>query len=196
MNRMMIGCVAAAARILASDSFDRANSTNALGNADSGQTWTNSAIYGNALGINGNAAYNAATVNGAAVLSLGAANVLLEMVVGAFAAYMGFAFRFVDASNYCIAEFRNANPGFVVAGKVSGAAFGGSSASGYYLNGLPTMVAGDRLKIVANGTTITVYVNDVSYGSLTITQNATATKHGIRITGSVARINSFLAKRV
>lgn len=195
MKRMMMACLASS-RVLVADSFDRSNSTTSLGNADSGQTWTNSVVYGNALGINSNAAYNSASVDGVAVIDARTSGVNISMIVGTYADYMGFTFRYTDNNNYCIAEFQNTTHKLVVYGKLSGSAFGGTSVSGYYISGMPTFVNGDTLQIIVSGTTVTVYVNGTSYGSLTITQNASATKHGIKIYGTVTRINSFLISRV
>lgn len=194
MKRMMMACLASS-RVLVADSFDRSNSTTSIGNADSGQTWTNSAVDANALGISGNAAYNSAATMATAVIDSGTATVDISIVVRTFADYMGFVFRFTDSNNYCLGEFQNATHKFVVFGKASGSAFGGTSVAGYYIASMPTFANGDTLRIVVSGTTVTLYINGTSSGSLTITQNASATKHGIKIYNTTARINSFMVKR-
>ena len=172
------------------DSFDRANSTNSLGNADTGQPWINSVVLGNPIGINGNAAYSASAVDSYAVIDCASSDGALSIVVGTFADNMGITFRYADNSNYAFAVVSNSVSKFYIGGKSSGSTFGGSSASGYYISGV-TLSAGDTLKIVMSGTSITVYVNGVSKGTLTITQNSTNKKHGIKINGTTARINSF-----
>lgn len=172
------------------DSFDRANSTNSLGNADTGQAWINSVVLGNPIGINSNSAYSASAVDCTAVVSCASNNGDLSIVVGAFADNMGITFRYSDNSNYVYAVVSNSVSKFYIVGKLAGTAFGGSSAAGYYISGV-TLSAGDTLKITMSGTSITVYVNGVSKGTLTISQNAANTGHGIKINGTTARINSF-----
>lgn len=173
------------------DLFDRANSTNSLGSTDTGQVWTNSVMFGNALGISSNAAYSAGAVDAAAVVETYMTNGDVTFVLGTYSDYVGFAFRYTDNNNYCECAVLNSIHKFWVQGKSSGSSFGGSSTSGYYISSIPTIANGDTLKIRMSGTTITFYVNGSSIGSLTISQNATATKHGIRINSTVARINSF-----
>jgi len=189
MKRMMIGCISS---FLASivDSFDRANSTNSLGSTDTGQAWTNSVIYGNAIGISSNAAYSAANVRCAAVVETGNASGSITFVVGTYADYIGQTFRYTDSNNYCIGQFFTSIGKFWVEGKLSGTSFGASNIAGYFLTGV-TLANGDTVKITMSGTTITLYVNGTSKGSLTIAQNATATKHGITMNGTTARISSF-----
>ena len=172
------------------DSFDRANSTNSLGSADTGQAWINSVVLGNPIGISSNAAYSASEVGCTAVVDCVSSDGSLSIVVGAFADNMGITFRYADNSNYAFAVVSNSVSKFYIGGKSSGSTFGGSSASGYYISGV-TLSAGDTLKIVMSGTSITVYVNGVSKGTLTITQNSTNKKHGIKINGTTARIDSF-----
>ena len=172
------------------DSFDRANSTNSLGNADTGQMWINSVVLGNPIGISSNAAYSASAVDCTAVVDCVSSDGALSIVVGAFDDHTGITFRYSDDSNYVYAVVSNSVSKFYVIGKLAGTSFGGSSAAGYYISGV-TLSAGDTLKIVMSGTSITVYVNGVSKGTLTITQNSTNKKHGIKINGTTARIDSF-----
>jgi hypothetical protein len=189
MRRMMIGCLGGIARNVI-DSFDRANSTNSLGNADTGQPWINSVVLGNPIGISSNAAYSASAVDCTAVVDCVSSDGSLSIVVGAFADNMGITFRYSDNSNYVYAVVSNSVSKFYITGRLAGTVFGGSTASGYYISGV-TLSAGDTLKIIMSGTSITAYVNGVSKGTLTIAQNASNKKHGIKINGTTARIDSF-----
>lgn len=189
MRRMMIGCLGGLSRNVL-DSFNRANSTTSLGSADTGQTWINSVVLGNPIGINNNAAYSASAVDCAAVVDCVSSDGSLSIVVGTFADNMGITFRYSDNSNYVYAVVSNSVSKFYITGRLSGTVFGGSTASGYYISGV-TLSARDTLKITMSGTSITAYVNGVSKGTLTITQNATNKKHGIKINGTTARIDSF-----
>lgn len=172
------------------DSFDRANNASSLGNADTGQAWINSLVLGNPIGISSNAAYSASAVDCTAAVDCVSSDGSLSIVVGAFADNMGITFRYSDNSNYVYAMVSNSVSKFYISGKLSGTVFGGSSAAGYYISGV-TLAAGDTLKITMSGTSITAYVNGVSKGTLTITQNSTNKKHGIKINGTTARIDSF-----
>lgn len=172
------------------DSFDRANSTNSLGNTETGQTWINGAGVRNNLGIISNAAYSAtASVDAAAAVECGSANGSITEVIGVTADYVGSIFRYIDNNNYCLITYYAGASRLAVEGKSGGAGFGGASTAGYYVSG--SLANGDTLKVTMSGASITIYVNDVSKGTLTISQNTTGTKHGIKLYSNIARINSF-----
>ena len=188
MRREIFGCIAS---VIASiiDSFDRANSTNSLGNTDTGQAWINGVPYGTNLGINSNAAYSAAAVDAAAAVECGSANGSITEVIGTAADFIGILFRYSNSSNYNLVTYYAGASRLAVEGKSGGTTFGGASTAGYYVSG--SLANGDTLKVTMSGTSITIYVNGVSKGTLTISQNASNTKHGVKINGTTGRVNSF-----
>lgn len=171
------------------DSFDRANSTNSIGNTETGQTWINGAGVGNNLGISSNAVYSASAVDAAAAVECGSPNGTLTEVIGTTADFVGCMFRYSDNNNYCLVTYYVGAARLAVEGKSSGSAFGGAATAGYYVSG--SLANGDTLKVTLSGTSVTIYVNGVSKGTLTITQNASNTKHGVKLNGTTARVSSF-----
>lgn len=179
------------------DTFDRSNSTNNLGNAATGQTWTNSTPLASAVGISGNQAYcNTASADASAVVESGIKDCKITIEVGSGVDdYFGVVFRYYDANNYCTGQFINSSHSFYVSGKFEGTAFGGTIA-GYVITGLATINMGDVLAIRIYGSSVTLYINGVSVGTLTITKNLDRTKHGIVIYSNVTRINKFAVEMV
>lgn len=158
------------------DSFDRANSTTSLGNADTGQPWT---ALGGTWGINGNAAYNAvnaATDINFAVLDAGKSDVLYTITLSAIgvATHPRFVFRAVDLNNlWYVNDSPTLGVGLfkIVAGVLTTVqAFGGRLA-----------VAGDIITIQTVGSSIACSVNGTLAASATDSFNQTATKFGIGV---------------
>lgn len=165
---------AAGVGLPASDDYNRADSTTAIGTATSGHLWTS---LGGVWGIKSNKAY-IENITGIkpAYLEVGAADVTVQVRLNKSDASnnlnrMGIAFRISDANNflyaYCITStglrlFK------LVAG--SGTQIGTASV---------TEADGDLLKVVTNGTSIEVFYNGVSKITVTESHNQTATKHGL-----------------
>lgn len=172
--------------ILVQHSFTGANSNTGLPNADTGQS---TEVLAGIWGIENNQAY---WVNGNPALFAWQANeanvqISLENIVASNVWSGALAFRISDASNYLL--FRYSGTAFQLYKFVGGTATLISSLTESL--GIGTKI----FKVIANGSSIECYVNDVLKISVTETHNQAATKHGLRqhIT-STTRYDNFLVE--
>ena len=183
------------------DSFNRPDAAS-LGNAETGQLWTATL---QSWGIISGAAYRTDTnaSRGAAAIPCNGADVDLEYVYtyGADNEQGEGTLRLTNSNNYITAgiERNSVTLGNVFIGSFQAAAWGGYVAQ--VAN--PWTIGQDYLiRIVANGTLISVFVNGVLLASGTIAFNQTATRHGIGAfrdapAGAyVGRFKSLIIKRV
>lgn len=153
------------------DAFNRANSTSTLGKADTGQSW--SAITGT-WGISSNQAYNPTGDTGAfAVVESGVANGIVRATITARRTTSGIYFRVVDSDNWLRMVCHSSTAmdfDKCVAGTVTEVA----------QVTLLTLKDGDVYGVRLNGTQVILELNGSRIGSpQTVTDHATATKHGI-----------------
>lgn len=165
---------------LVSDSFDRADSTTTMGDADTGQTWTPQTS--DTWGIDSNEAYcvSGATASQAVTtVDAGVSDCVVEVTM-VVSDDSGLCWRCVDNDNYWISNISS------VYKRV-----GGSLTSlGSFSTGLNN--DGDVLRVHVEGTAHTFYVNDVEALSTTDSTHQSATKHGLRIhTETVPRWDDF-----
>jgi hypothetical protein len=158
----------------ASDTFDRSNDAANLGNLDGGllegQPWE---ILWGTWGIVDNQAYLAAAGGGdkeLAVIDVGLSDCTVQVVLSEWANGQRVAFRYSDVDN-----------GFFV--NVDGAHYYiyRRQAGGHTLlwEGDPAPQDGDVVKVVLDGNSIQLYVNESLVASITDSFNQTATKHGL-----------------
>jgi hypothetical protein len=167
--------------IIVQDSFTRANTTNGLGTANTGQAWQ--AIAGT-FGISNNQAYTSAnTYNSRAVIQSGVNNGKVSYNI---TNYVGgepcLYFRWLNASNHFSVYVNN-----------------------YTLNGASSDIAavydvpttnGQKLEVEFNGTSIIVRINDVQRLTVTDTNHQANTMHGFgNIGGDINnRYDNFLVE--
>jgi hypothetical protein len=167
--------------VLVSDSFNRANSTTTLGTTDSyaggtAKTW---ALFGlGAYGINNNQAY-ASTAPGSgrnvAYVDAGVSDGSVSCVISNITQSSEFpklCFRIQNEANMLYVEYEW-NSGQIDLRKYVG---GTSTLIGQYSG---TFIVGATLKIVTNGSSITVYLNGTQIITATDTFNQTQTRWGI-----------------
>lgn len=161
---------------IVSDQFNRSNSTTAIGTADTGQTWTNTA---GTWGINGNAAY-VATPSGAndlATVDSGKSDGSVQAVITAGTMTgQGLIIRLTDANNY-IYIFASDTSTLIIGTDVAGS-------FNTIATGARAWVSGDVLKVRFSGQLITASVNGNVIASVSSAVNTTATKHGLLSTAS------------
>lgn len=158
--------------VLVSDSFNRANSTTTLGTTDSyngGTTKTWTPFSGNTWGVWNNQVY---AENGAeplgVVVDAGQADISISVTIAIKADMFGCIFR-VDTTNKSGLMFHAGNGQLQ---KFVGTTYTTIASSG------KTIVAGDVIKVTANGSAITVYQNGTQILTTTSTYNQALTKHG------------------
>lgn len=92
-------------RVLASDAFDRGNSSTSLGTADVGGVWA--ASIANSWGIQTNRAYCPLNSNGTiAVLTCTVPEIDTTIEVGVLGGFIGVLGRCIDGNNYYLAQVR------------------------------------------------------------------------------------------
>lgn len=164
--------------ILVQDSFNRADNTTSLGVTDTGQTWEN-IIAG--FGILGNQAYTATQGDRVAVVNSGVSDGKVQITHAVYHQYSKVFWRFTDVSNCYWIE---AN---LIRKKV-----GVTTTTIATLS--QTIATGDTLRIELNGSSHTIYKNGVQVGAFTDSFNQAATKHGIGIYATAARLDNFLVE--
>lgn len=169
------------------DSFDRTNvvpSSGALGNAESGQTWTQPGT--NFVGISGNAAY-ATTAGAEAVIAGFGYNVDASTVLQGTAVEAQIIFRYRDISNHWMLTHQAANTVQLYYKR-----------AGTYntMVSIPlTVASGEVLRVVALDSAIRIYVNDKILITVEDTQSlVTDAGVGIRLTPNTSRIDQFYAR--
>lgn len=171
VNRQVAGGVL---NLLAYDSFNRADSTTTLGNADSGQTWAYNAA--NVFGISTNRAYNTSAANAIAVVDALSYNYDVEVTIQTVGTAYFLIPAYVDSSNFLRVGL-NSNIQFQ---RIVG---GGVVASATAVLGV-TIANGDRLRVNRQGNKYTFYLNDRVIDSVTDSTYPTATKVGIQASGA------------
>lgn len=162
------------------DSFDRPDSVNSLGTTSDGQLeWE---TLSGAMGIASGLAY--APSAGRAVLQTGASDGTVQVIFYTTTTFAGLIFRVVDNNNFLYMRRSGATQTLrftkVVNGSETQIVDTGTGAS-----------SGALLKAVMSGTSITIYRDTTAFGPYTVTEHATATKHGLRADNTTARFNDF-----
>lgn len=158
------------------DLFTRADSTSSLGTATSGGAWT--AVAGT-WGIISNQGYLATRV-GDSIATLATSSATMDITaritLGTGSSNPGILFRYQDSTNYLLVLFALSNQKIDVFRRVAGTYTNISSNS--------VSIAASTaytLRIVANGTTVTTYLNGVRVKVDTgVTQFASSTGVGLR----------------
>lgn len=172
---------------LIQDSFNRADSTTTLGNADTGGAWSTSGTWG----INSNQAYTPAALSlGHAFIDTGQSDVEATVTLATLGAggNAGIIFRRTDVDNYWVLFINGASTNLQVLKRVAGA-----------FTSVVTVdvakAAGDDLRVVASGSRIRVFWNGAQISSFTDTFNQAATQHGIWQNNDNAwRLDDFLCR--
>lgn len=174
---------AAGATTLATDTFTRADAAS-LGTTETGSlAWTLD-VYPSGTPTGNISSGTAYTTNGTAgndsfgLLNVGTADHDITITVTTIEAYATVVVRFIDSSNLVLLQ-KEATAAYGLYRKVTGA---------YTLMGSTSTVApasGDVLRVVATGTSYSVYQNGVLRISATdATANTTGTKVGFRAVGT------------
>lgn len=167
---------------LLSDSFNRADSTTSLGSADTGQAWV---VLNGTCGINGNRAYHTTSSSqDYAVVDLGQSDVTISLkIYGDIANGGGITFRAVDVNNLWFVDVDSSGSSLykVVAGSFTQVA-----------TAMGAFTIGDTMSVVLSGTSVIVKRNSTTIHSSTQSQFSTATKHGLRLYGTSARLEDVL----
>lgn len=168
-------------RWLVGDSFARANAAT-LGNATTGQTWTNGAV-----GVIDRSAY-ATGGSTRTWVEAGAADVEVAFDLGAVQETWAL-FRVTDDSNWVRAGLDNTTGRFAIEKRVAGTITRLWTGSATIGAGYQARV-GDRIRVVAKGNTISLYRNSLLVTTLTEAFNNTATKHGLGLVAA-SRAKAF-----
>lgn len=155
--------------VLITDTFNRADNASGLGIADTGQSWQ---TISGSWQISGNQAVANGSGNQIAVIPSGISDATILANVKSSGNGVGLAFRVVDSSNYWFVHIRN--DGFSQLLKV----IGGSSTSVGNLAS-PTYSDGTELKVILNGSTISLYYGGVLRNTYNDAALQTATMHGL-----------------
>jgi lysophospholipase L1-like esterase len=174
------------------DDFTRADNATTLGSTPDGRSWE-VLSPGSVFGISSNAARRYAVgsnIESVVAVDAGRSDVDVSVtlaVVGSGGG--GPIFRATDEGNYWLIDFnasgaklyKRVNNVFSLMGTVSSA---------------NPLVAGTVARIVASGSTISASINGGTATVVTDSFNQSATKHGIRISGSTATVLAFDTFRV
>lgn len=171
-------------RAIVSDGFNRPDSTNALGNTDTGNAWE---IVSGDWGISGNAAYTsvASASTSLAVVESGVSDGELSVTIsaGITNARNRLIFRYTNVDNFLYVV--TTTTGYALSKRQAGSI---STIGNYDI----TLVNGDVLKVVMRGSSIKLYINGLLGIDATNTFNTTATMHGLGIYNStLARFDNF-----
>ncbi|MGN7978187.1 hypothetical protein ACTJJ4_11495 [Microbacterium sp. 22195] len=162
------------------DSFDRPNAATTLGSTDNGVAWVPSGTWG----ISSGAAYCAAGSGSLyAVAEANAADGAIEAQIGGVEDYGGLMFRYADDSNRLFVNWQGG--GIHLYKRVAGVSTKVITVAG----GAPAI--GDTIRVELSGSTVVVKKNGATLTTQTITENATATKHGL-LAGTAAGAGRFL----
>jgi len=167
------------------DTFGRADTTNGLGTANTGQTWQT--VLGSNLGIINRKAYAPVAENCRSVVDIGASDFYAEIFVeerGGGTPYL--LFRYIDNNNLWRAGRTTT---LVSLQKIVGGT----------LTDMPTpipVVAGDRIGIECKGDQISVYINGKKRYTITDNANQAGTKIGLNLSSTTTRIGYVIAKSI
>jgi len=168
---------------IGADTFNRADSSTGLGNATSGQTYTQDTGPTNVIGISSKRAYNATSSNCRALVNMGVSDFtysLRVISVGAGAQ----AWAIVRASNSTNFWRVGVASGAWTVQKIVAGNFGDTN-----VTTLAYFAENDILRIVCNGNKITAYVNDMEIWSKIDTFNNTATQVGFQMSGNTSYVD-------
>lgn len=176
----------ASAGVDIADDFNRANTTNAIGSTSTGaKAW--SQVLGT-WGITSNQAYESsyALATNIAVVESGVADCTVSVKIGSNGSYSGLVFRSDGTTaNGIFVQYDDVSKVLNMLKKVGGVQTSiGTPAS-------VTLALTDVVAVVLSGSSITVKVNGVTKISVTETDNATRTKHGIWSYGAAGSFDDF-----
>ncbi|MGY2747197.1 SGNH/GDSL hydrolase family protein [Arthrobacter sp. UYCu723] len=158
------------------DTFDRADSTTAIGGASDGGTWTATGTWG----IMGNCAYSPANTNGATLVrDAGQADHVISAVVSAQSgsaskANVGLIARYTDESNYYLLDLNITATGHARIYKRQAGVFTVLSATV-----APIWNIGNDVEFMVDGTHLSAYINGVEIVGATDTTHTTGNKAGL-----------------
>lgn len=166
--------------LLSTDSFNRANSTTSLGSTN-GTGASDPAVWvsqHSTWGISSNQAYVSSTAGGIgdiATVDLGAGDVDIQVTIAVMSGACGLTFRYVDNNNFW-RWYGNATDIWCykyVAGTQT-----------QMFHSFSTVTNGSVLRVIANGSSISLYLNGTLLNTVTDAFNSTATKHGMFAAGA------------
>lgn len=168
-------------RIIAKDSFNRANNTASLGNDETGRIWT---AHTGTWGINGNQAYvSAGSGDSHATIDSGIKSFLVEVTLATIDTESGLVFRYADENNWF--RFVVSGGAFYLQKKIAGALTTLSSFT-------QTPGNGDILKIIVNkNDTIQAFRNNVLKATITDNGLNNNTRVGMEINGVACSLDNF-----
>lgn len=165
------------------DTFNRADSSTGLGNATSGQTYTQDTGPTNVIGISSKRAYNVTTANCRALVNMGVADFVYSLrVISVGAGSQVWAIvRASGSTNYWRI---GVNGGAWVVQKIVAGVVGDIN-----VTTLAYFADNDLLRIVCNGNKVIAYVNDIEIFSTIDTFNAGATQVGFQMSGNTSYVD-------
>lgn len=174
-------------KIIVFDGFNRADNASSLGNADTGQAWTNLA---GKMGLSGNQAYGVKvdTLGAFAVIDAGISDCIINYLVPINLNNTRFPFRVQDAQNQL---FLMNTGGYIL--KLNKRV---NNTVTELASVIVTLANSDLIRVQAHGNNIKVFVN----GELIIDVNessfATATKHGLQTFETASRYDNFSVEAI
>lgn len=168
------------------DGFDRANNGSSLGNADTGQLWS---YLNSTWGISNSQAYNPSTSGPSdsqdkslAYFDVGVSDVDISVTFSSYASagYQGNLVIRANTTNYSYIYLQWANTSEIDLATFDGNATWTNIAT--YTGA--TRGTSDKVRIVAQGSSITVYLNGTQIMTATCTLNQSSTIHGLNGQGN------------
>lgn len=174
-------------KLLVMDTFNRADSALALGTADTGQVWTNNSGI---LGISSNKVYMPSGSSAIATLDSKQSKVAVSFVdsgIQESGFFNGVIARYTDTSNYVRAVLQTTT--LFLQRRQAGTTT--------VLNSVAvTRNDGDIYKLVADGTTLTVFKNGVNILTVSESFNNSATRQGMIVSTALARMDNFTVEEL
>lgn len=165
------------------DTFNRADATDGLGIATSGQTWVS--VLGNVMGISSNKAYLPVAANSRSIINLSVSDFYAEVTIDA--GTIGYMlFRYSDSTN--LWRIGISGGGVFTLQKI----VAGTLTT--LVNAICNYTAGDRIGVKCEGNIITVYLNGRVVYSVTDSAVNTGTYVGINVDNITTRFNNFIAR--
>ena len=177
------GQAAGIAGYVGADTFNRADSATGLGNATSGQTYTQDTGPTNVIGISSKRAYNVTSSNCRALVNMGVSDFVysLRVISVGSGSQVWMIVRASGSTNYWRI---GVNGGAWCVQKIASGVVGDTS-----VTTLAYFADNDVLRIVCNGNKITAYVNDMEIWSKIDTFNNTATQVGFQMAGNTSYVD-------
>lgn len=169
------------------DTFTRADNASAIGSpSDGGSAWQVTGTWG----ISGNAAYNSGGDSpGLAWLEANTANIDLSVPIENGELRQGIAFRVADASNFLFVFNDPDDPRVRLYSRVAGS---DTLLGSYMPPSGPGFPGALTLRVVADGTSLKVYLDSDLRIDVTSSTHQANTKHGLYSFGAVnQRFSSF-----